>query len=128
MYKYLISFIIVLNLSPSLAQEYAATYRVTFVGEWTDKTHPIDYPSGAHFSPLVGHTHDDNGLIWQRNTLASSGVEDMAETGSVITLRNEIIALRGMGFSENYLIGSGIGATGMTSIEFEISQQSKIGS
>lgn len=117
----LISFSLLLIVGTSFSQEYAATYRVTFIGEWTTQNHPINFPAGAHFSPLVGHTHNAEGFIWRPAELASAGIELMAETGSTSTLNNEINGLVNQGFSETYLGGSGVGATGMTSIDFEIS-------
>jgi len=119
--KLIYSSLLCLLCNGLIAQEYAATYRVTFIGEWSSQNHPIDFPNGAHFSPLVGHTHNQQGFIWQPGDLASPGIEVMAETGGVGTLNNEITALSNLGHSETYLIGSGIDADGMVSIEFDIS-------
>ena len=33
-------------------------YRVTFDIDWNSTNFPIDYPSGAHFSKLIGWSHD----------------------------------------------------------------------
>ena len=104
-----------------IAQEYAATYRVTFVGEWSSQSHPVDFPGGAHFTSLVGHTHNEQGFIWQPGEFATPGIKNMAETGSIFSLRNEITALRNQGHSETYLIGPDAGASGMASIDFDIS-------
>ena len=103
------------------AQEYSARYRLTFVADWRAASHPIDFPVGAHFSPLVGNTHNDNGFIWQAGGIATPGIEDMAETGGTFALNNEIDALIHQGHGENRINGSGVGGAGMTSVEFDIS-------
>ncbi len=103
------------------AQEYSATYRVTFVSEWTSQSHPTDFPGGAHFSPLIGSTHNTDGMIWSPGEFATAGVELMAETGGTSILRNEINALINTGHSENLITGRGSDAVDMVSIEFEVS-------
>ena len=37
-------------------------YRVTFDIDWNSTNFPIDYPSGAHFSKLIGWSHDGSRL------------------------------------------------------------------
>ena len=73
-------------------QDDAARYTVTFNSTWSAETHP-GFPSSAHFSPLIGATHNMSVTLWTSGVLASPGMEEMAETGGVTTLRNEIEAL-----------------------------------
>lgn len=68
-----------------------ATYSVTFTSTWSAETHP-GFPAGAHFSPLIGASHNVSVTLWMSGTLASSGIEQMAETGGTSTLRSEIAA------------------------------------
>lgn len=119
--KIIIKLILITSIQTISAQEYSATYRVTFVGEWSSQSHPTNFPSGAHFSPLIGNTHNETGMIWQPNELATSGIEVMAETGGTTTLSNEINALITQGHSEFILNGNGPDNIDMVSIEFEIS-------
>lgn len=105
-----------------LSQEYQASYRVTFVGEWSDTSHPIDYPNNAHFSELIGHTHSAQGTIWEPGILASPGVENMAETGSTLRMSQEISALISEGHAELRLLGSQPGALSSVSIVFDITE------
>ena len=65
-----------------------AEYRLTFVGEWNQQ--PL--PNGAHFTPLIGATHGSPGAVFSVGSLASQGVENVAETGSTPELIGEINA------------------------------------
>jgi hypothetical protein len=71
-----------------------AFYRVTFTSTWSAETHHhTNFPAGAHFSPLIGATHNLSATFWLSGTLASPGIEQMAETGGTTVLRNEITAV-----------------------------------
>ena len=75
------------------AQEEVATYRVTFTSTWSAATHPgSNFPSNAHFSPLIGATHNVSATFWLSGTIASPGIEQMAELGATSILRSEIDA------------------------------------
>ncbi len=70
-----------------------ATYTVTFTSTWADATHPhAAFPTNAHFSSLIGATHNLSATFWLSGTLASPGIEQMAETGGTSVLRAEISA------------------------------------
>jgi hypothetical protein len=71
--------------------EESVIYRVVFSSTWSAETHP-GFPAGAHFSPLIGATHHPNVTFWISGTLASPGMEQMAETGGTSILRQEIAA------------------------------------
>ena len=43
--------------------------------------HPLDFPSSAHFSPLIGATHTAEVGFWREGGAASDGIIDMAERG-----------------------------------------------
>lgn len=71
-----------------------ATYTVTFTSTWADATHPhTSFPTNAHFSSLIGATHNLSATFWLSGTLASPGLEQMAETGGTSSLRAEINAV-----------------------------------
>ncbi|MEM7313447.1 MAG: spondin domain-containing protein [Planctomycetota bacterium] len=94
-----------------------ATYEILFEGTWTAaNNHPI--PGGAHFSPLVGATHNSSVELWRNGGLATNGIERMAESGSVIPLRNEILAY-GAENATPY-IGPGIDNDGTGSLMIEV--------
>src|SRR5215217_2700376 len=86
----------------------SARYRLTFTGTWNAASHSNDFPASAHFSPLVGATHDANAVFWREGVAASRGIQDMAERGRTSPLDEEIgTAIRG-GTADHLWIGGGI--------------------
>ena len=57
-----------------------ALYTLTFTAEWKSETHP-DFPSGPHFSSLVGCSHKADYVMWKPGMKASPGVKNVAEFG-----------------------------------------------
>ena len=74
------------NVTANEASEQTADYRVSFVFDWNKTDFPTDYPSSAHFSPLVGWVHEKDHTYFNEGQLASKGIEQMAENGSTSTL------------------------------------------
>ena len=73
------------------AQDETATYTITFEGLWTvDDITDAAMPSGAHFTQVIGATHNSDTTIWVSGGMASTGVEDVAELGVVSDLIGEI--------------------------------------
>eukprot|EP01026_Neomeris_dumetosa_P045726 TRINITY_DN3876_c0_g1_i2.p2 TRINITY_DN3876_c0_g1~~TRINITY_DN3876_c0_g1_i2.p2 ORF type:complete len:145 (+),score=27.95 TRINITY_DN3876_c0_g1_i2:200-634(+) len=70
--------------------EGSVTYRVSADFVWSAVTHPINYPSSAHWSRLSGTTHNENYQMWQGGMLSSPGVKQVAELGVNSILRGEI--------------------------------------
>ncbi|OCQ20854.1 elongation factor Ts [Pseudoalteromonas luteoviolacea] len=105
------------------AASSSATYELTFTRTWDAQSFPTNYPSGTHFSPVVGLTHNAEGRIFQRGESASAGIVSMAETGSKTALKEEISNIQNQGYS-NYLIDeSGISTNSQSvSMTFEASQ------
>lgn len=80
------SMIVLLFLGGALVAQ-DATYQIRFDGDWTSN---LPRPGSAHFSPLIGATHQAPGAIFSPGTLASRGVENVAELGSNGVLISEI--------------------------------------
>lgn len=76
---------------PVASAEPIALYTVTFTSSWDEQSHP-GVPPNAHFSPLLGTTHNISATFWLSGTVASLGIEQMAETGVTTLLRNEMTA------------------------------------
>ena len=103
----------------SLAQsgliDPTAMYQVTFNATWSQETHP--HPSGsaafpsnsAHFSGLIGGSHNENVTFWQSGMLASLGIQQMAEFGSKGSLSNEVNIAITAGTANEIISGGGIG-------------------
>lgn len=100
-----------------------ARYRVTFQAAWSASSHPVEFPSSAHFSPLVGGTHTDRVTFWREGALASAGIKDMAERGLTNTMVQEIDAAIAAGTAQRAFTGGAINLSpGAATAEFEISQ------
>ena len=103
--------------------ENTVTYRVTFSTIWTEAQFPTQYPSGRHFSPLVGMTHNEQATLWIDAGLATEGMESMAETGGRLSLNTEINAFIEQGYAQFLLNGGGISSlTDSIEFEFEVSE------
>jgi len=99
----------VVETEPTIAVEQTADYEVTFVSTWSSTTHPDSFPSGsAHFSGLIGATHNASVNLWKVGELASAGIESMAETGSKSLLTNEINMAIMNGAADQLLSGGGL--------------------
>ncbi|GCC27190.1 hypothetical protein chiPu_0005613 [Chiloscyllium punctatum] len=68
-----------------------AKYRLTFYGNWSEKTHPKDYPKFAtHWSAIIGASHSKSYRLWEYGGFASNGVKQVAEWGSPVKMEEEI--------------------------------------
>ena len=92
-----------------------AIYSIAFEATWSATTHPTDFPSGAHFSPLIGAVHAGTVNLWKVGDIASPGIEQMAETGGTSLLRGEIQGRMPAG-ALSVVSGNGIGSPGSTTI------------
>lgn len=116
---YLVNQVEQLSITPT------ATYQVTFTSTWSEQSHPYEYPAGlAHFSGLIGATHNALVNFWQPKEVATNGIESMAETGSKSLLIAEINTEIDIGNAQHLLSGGGIGRSpGEVQLTFEITQQ-----
>src|SRR5690606_2594793 len=72
--------------------ENSATYTLTFQSVWSAQTHPEGFPSNPHFSGLIGATHRATVSFWDPESLASPGIQAMAELGRKSPLDEEVQA------------------------------------
>ncbi len=101
--------------------ESTASYRLTFNAIWSAQSHPNEFPSGPHFSGLIGLTHNSNTILFTKGQIASDGIKNMAELGSKSPLENEIQNLINNGSGEYLISGDGVSPSpGEVSIEFDI--------
>jgi hypothetical protein len=100
----------------------AVEYEVTFNATWSSATHPNAYPDGAHFSPLIGGTHNDEVRIWEDGGFATLGIERMAEQGRTTPLDEEIKAAIADGTAFSLITGGGIGSPASTTTTFQITE------
>lgn len=95
-FKPIILLVLVLQVGITFSQS-AASYNITFTSHWETET--IDalngnstaaIPGNAHWSNLVGATHNSNYTLVQTGTLASTGVKNVAELGNNNALFSEV--------------------------------------
>ena len=77
---YCLCFLTTMSLSEAVLCNGSAKYKLTFKGEWTSTSHPQDFPSGPHFSPVVGCSHNSSYIMWKPGIQATPGVKQVAET------------------------------------------------
>lgn len=77
----------------------SATYGLTFRATWNARSHGDSppFPSGAHFSRVVGAAHVEETSFWTSGGIATNGIEIMSETGAVDALCDEVQAEVGSG-------------------------------
>lgn len=99
--------------------DYTAQYKVVFNATWSQQTLPTNWPSNAHFSGLVGGTHNATVHFWRDGETASEGIRLMAELGQKTTLLNEIAPAITNGAAHFQLSGGGISPSpGSVSLTF----------
>ena len=98
-----------------------AVYKIVFDANWTTQTHPINYPSNAHFSWMVGVTHSEQNVLFAKGLLASAGIELMAETGETDLLASEIDTKIVNNKALEYKIGNVINGDGIDEITINAS-------
>lgn len=103
--------------------ESTARYRVTFQSVWSSSTHPGAYPFNAHYSGLIGMTHNSNVKLFELGALASSGIISMAEFGVKSSLITEVNAAINAGTGQHLISGGGVGTSpGSVAVEVNIGQ------
>lgn len=100
-----------------------ATYQLTFDSPWSAATHPGAYPAGAHFSPLIGGTHNGSVSYWAPGGIATPAIEQMAEVGGTTLLRNMVLDDKAAGAAAAVVQTSGLGAPGSVNTFFAVSPQ-----
>ena len=108
--------------APAPAPDPTASYRVTFEATWSAATHPSMFPTTPHFSGLIGATHEEGLRLWQGGTVASNGIEAMAELGAKTPFDMEIQRAIDAGRAEHLLSGGGIARSpNAVALDFDIS-------
>lgn len=110
--------------SMSNTEQDKAKYKVVITMNWSNTNFPTDYPSGAHFSRLIGWIHKTNGDFFKEGTTASAGIKNMAETGGTSPLNTEINAKIANKEGLQLVSGSGLSSgTGTIEVEIEVNTE-----
>src|SRR6266699_233144 len=67
-----------------------AEYTVIIKSTWTKTTHPFEYPSGAHFSGMIGASHNAKYSVFAVGRRPTPGLEHLSEEGKHSPLDTEI--------------------------------------
>ena len=81
-------FALILSTNTILSQS-TATYDITFQSTWNSSDHG-SLPSNAHWSDLVGANHNNNITFLEMGSIASQGIENVAELGSNSVFNSEV--------------------------------------
>lgn len=103
-----LSFCVILTLAAtsffaSSLSAQTAQYELRFEARWVA---PAPIPTNAHFTQLIGSTHNADGSIFSIGGQASQGVENVAETGSVNALVSEINSTIAAGDAADLILGT----------------------
>ena len=93
------------------AQNSTATYNVVFESNWSQSTHPHpngNIPSNAHWSKLVGATHNDQVTFFEMGGISSPGIENVAETGNNTVFFSEVNTAINNGNASSLIDGPGL--------------------
>ena len=96
--------------SMCLFAQSRASYTISFTSVWDTETNdPINgnstlaLPNNAHWSNLVGATHNNSARLLEMGSMASLGIKNVAEFGSNGELMNEVQALMMAGDADQFL-------------------------
>lgn len=68
-----------------------ASYKVIITMNWA--TPKFGVPPGAHFTTITGMIHPNDTFLWKPGSLASTGLEDIAEVGNNAKMNAQIDAI-----------------------------------
>ncbi len=107
--KLIILVALLVTIYTSSAQS-TASYDITFNSVWENEIiDPVNgnstaaVPGNAHWSYLVGTTHNSNYTMVQMGTLASTGIKNVAELGNNTTLMMEVNTQINAGNADQWL-------------------------
>ena len=96
-----------------------ATYRITFSPNFTEMSHPTDYPNNASFIKMMVVAHNANTSVFRVGQTASAGLKAYAEDGDTSPLELELVSV-GDANSANVQIGMDIGPTGSNFVDIVV--------
>jgi len=82
-----------------------ATYDISFTSEWNAIDHS-SVPNNAHWSNLVGTTHNSNVTFFEVGELATTGIKNVAEFGNNVAFEDEVNTAINAGHADQWLVQS----------------------
>jgi Spondin_N len=90
-----------------------ASYKIYITGTWAMPQHTI--PTNKHFTQFVGLIHSDSCSVYKLGSLATLGVENVAEVGNSTVLKTEMDSYISSGKALNKFFITPTGITGIDS-------------
>jgi len=109
------------NTSPAAN---SAIYEVTFDINWNKDDFPAHYPSNPHFSKIIGWSHSSTSIFFAPESMASVGIQKMAELGATNPLSEEINQKINNGEGYELIVGENLGS-GVGKITVEVNVNTK---
>lgn len=101
-----------------------ATYEVTFDINWNAEDFPVNYPSNPHFSKIIGWSHSSTSNFFALESMASEGIQKMAELGTTSPLSYEINQKISDGEGHELIIGENLGSgVGKITVEVNVHKE-----
>ncbi|MDT0559438.1 spondin domain-containing protein [Ichthyenterobacterium sp. W332] len=82
--------LVLLITSNFIFTQSRAIYNITFESTWNSSDHGT-LPGNAHWSDLVGATHNSNITFLEMGEMATKGIEDVAEIGNNFEFNSEVL-------------------------------------
>ena len=109
---------------PAERELLIAKYKLTFDFKWNAQDFPIDYPSSAHFSKLIGWSHRPSSEFFKVGSIASEGIKNMAEIGATTALMDEFSSKIEAGEGLKSVVGNGLGSgVGARSVTLDVNEK-----
>jgi len=104
-----------------------ATYRLTFTTNFTEQTHPNDYPTNATFGPVLGFAHNLSSEIYSLGTFGSDTFTNYIQTSDLGPLVDALTPTDD-GQTNDVVVsvspGGEVGATSSTSVNVTVTPSS----
>jgi hypothetical protein len=81
----------IIETTPAINIDLTASYKIIIKGTWAAPQHSI--PTTEHFTQFIGLIHSSECNVYKLGSLASLGVEDVAERGNSVVLKREMDSL-----------------------------------
>mmetsp|Transcript_13031 Transcript_13031/g.38299 ORF Transcript_13031/g.38299 Transcript_13031/m.38299 type:complete len:207 (-) Transcript_13031:12-632(-) len=84
-----VPFNVVSSIGSDVNISESAFYECTFRNLWTYRRHPTNYPRNAYWKTIFMLAHSEEYQLWSEGELASPGVREVSQTGSIDKLLEE---------------------------------------
>lgn len=106
--------------SKKKTDNFDIVYEVEMIANWSSTSHPIGFPSNAHFSPMVGLSHIASLDVIGEGLSATPGVKSMAETGETKIIVKEFEKLHNQKYGLDIFTGESFSSPGNNKTEIGV--------